>query len=112
MSLRLFLISTFLLLTSLSFAQDEVRIPNIITPNGDQVNDVFSIRTSGFETLKCTIFNRYGEPVYRFFGLNGNWDGRTHAGIKVSAGNYFVLVELERGDGTVETRQGNLQVQY
>lgn len=112
MKLRLLFTSLILLITAASYAQDEISIPNIITPNGDQVNDVFAIRATGFETLTCTIFNRYGQPVYRFFGLNGNWDGRTHAGVKVAAGNYYVLVELERADGTVEKRQGNLQVQY
>jgi len=80
-------------------------MPNIISPNGDGVNDVFFITTTGFDKLTCTIYSRHGEVVYRFFGLNGNWDGYTHAGIKVSAGVYFVFLE-------VETRQGTLQVQY
>lgn len=107
-------IIVFLLLLSAPtiWAQDDVVIPNIITPNDDNINDVFSIRASGFTTLTCTILNRYGEPVYRFYGLNGTWDAYTHAGIKVVAGTYFVYVTLEKPDGTVETRQGTLQVQY
>lgn len=112
MNLRLWIIAAFISLSQITFGQEQVNIPNIITPNGDDVNDVFSIRSAGFETLVCTIFNRYGETIYRYYGLNGNWDGYTHAGLKVSAGNYFVLVELERADGTTEMRQGNLQVQY
>jgi gliding motility-associated-like protein len=112
MKLRTLIIAFMAFTGSLSFAQEQVNIPNIITPNGDQVNDVFVIRAMGFENLTCTIFNRWGEPVYRYYGLNGNWDGYTHAGLKVAAGNYFVFVELERADGTIETRQGNLQVQY
>ena len=112
MRLRSLFIALLVLPVSLAYSQDQVSIPNIITPNGDQVNDVFTIRSTGFENLTCTIFNRWGEPVYRYYGLNGNWDGYTHAGLKVAAGNYFVLVELERADGTTETRQGNLQVQY
>ncbi len=100
------------LATSYSYAQDDVLIPNIITPNDDNLNDVFSIRASGYATLTCTILNRYGQPIYRYFGLNGTWDGYTHAGVKVSAGTYFVYVELTKNDGTNETRQGTLQVQY
>jgi gliding motility-associated-like protein len=110
---RLGIILFLLLLCSPKiWAQDDVIIPNIITPNDDNLNDVFSIRASGYVALTCTIINRYGEPVYRFYGLNGTWDAYTHAGIKVVAGTYFVYVELEKPDGTTETRQGTLQVQY
>ena len=95
------------------FAQDIVTIPNIFTPNDDGDNDVFKIRDAGaFDELTCTIFNRYGEPVYRFFGINGSWDGYTHAGVKVSAGVYFVLLEVTGSDGEKKTQQATLQVQY
>jgi len=107
------IIFAVLMLTSVqSFGQEDVQIPNIITPNGDSVNDIFSIRTSNFEQLTCTIFNRHGSPVFRYFGLNGTWDGYTHAGVKVSPGTYFVFVELTNSEGVVETRQGTLFVQY
>lgn len=93
-------------------AQNDIVIPNIITPNNDNINDSFTIRAVGYANLSCTIFNRYGETVYRFYGINGSWDGYTHAGVKVSAGTYFVFVELLAEDGAVETRQGTLQVTY
>ena len=102
----------FLLNSLFGFSQMSVSIPNIFTPNGDGVNDVFQIQSSGYDELTCTIFNRHGEPVYRFYGLNGTWDGFTHAGIKVTAGVYFVLIEISLSDGTSETKQGTLQVQY
>ena len=97
--------------SSVSFWQDAV-IPNIISPNNDGVNDVFFVRSTGYENLTCTIFNRYGQPIYRYFGLNGTWDAYTHAGVKVAPGTYFVLLELVLSDGTVTTQQGTLQVQY
>lgn len=101
-----------LLASTIGFTQDDVRIPNILTPNEDGINDVFSIRTNGYENLSCTIFNRYGSTIYRYFGLNGTWDGFTHAGVKVTPGTYFIFVELTRENGEIETRQGTLQVQY
>ncbi|MEX1002280.1 MAG: gliding motility-associated C-terminal domain-containing protein [Crocinitomicaceae bacterium] len=95
-----------------SFSQNVVEIPNVFTPNGDHVNDIFRIDASGFEELTCTIVNRYGATVYRFYGLNGSWDGYTHAGVKVSAGTYFVYVEVSTSDGTSATQQGVLNVFY
>lgn len=111
--LRTFLIGLFFIgYNAVSFGQTDVTMPNIFTPDGDGINDVFSIRTQGFEQLTCTIFNRHGEPVYRFYGLNGTWDGFTHAGVKVTPGVYFVYLEVWTSDGNSETRQGTIQVQY
>lgn len=96
-----------------SYGQNVVTIPNIFTPNGDGDNDIFTIRDAdSFDELTCTIFNRYGEPVYRFYGVNGSWDGYSHAGVKVSAGVYFVLLEVAASDGETKTQQATLQVQY
>ncbi len=111
MKLKEIYIIFFFLFSSVSFSQDAV-IPNIISPNNDGVNDVFFVRSTGYENLTCTIFNRYGQPIYRYFGLNGTWDAYTHAGVKVAPGTYFVLIELLLSDGTVTTQQGTLQVQY
>lgn len=95
------------------FAQNFVQIPNIITPNEDGINDVFSIRgTVGIEKLSCTIVNRYGAIIYRYFGVNGTWDGFTHAGVKVVAGTYFVILEAVAEDGSILSQQTALQVQY
>lgn len=91
--------------------QNVVDIPNIFTPNGDGVNDIFRINASAYEEMTVTIYNRHGEQVYRYYGLNGSWDGFTHAGVKVSPGVYYVFVEVSAG-GTVETDQETLQVQY
>lgn len=93
-------------------AQTSVIIPNVFTPNNDGINDVFRISTSGYDQLTCSILNRHGEIVYRYYGVNGSWDAFSHAGVKVSAGTYFVFLELTLPDGSTETRQGTLQVQY
>ncbi|MBD3639027.1 MAG: gliding motility-associated C-terminal domain-containing protein [Crocinitomicaceae bacterium] len=115
------LLKAILLLTSLvSFScfsqgggqQNVVEIPNIFTPNGDGINDVFRVNAAGFEEMTVMIYNRQGELVYRFYGLNGSWDGYTHAGVKVSPGTYFVIVEVSDGNGEVQTDQESLQVQY
>ncbi|MCB9223688.1 MAG: gliding motility-associated C-terminal domain-containing protein [Crocinitomicaceae bacterium] len=93
-------------------SQNIVHIPNIFTPDGDGVNDVFRISAAGFEDIKVSIYNRYGEVVYKYFGENGSWDGYTHAGVKVSSGVYYVYVEVTNSGGTTFTDQETLQVHY
>lgn len=111
---KLIFICLFTFVSAVSWAQSDVRIPNIFTPNGDEVNDIFTIRADEYAHLTCTIYNRYGSVVYKYFGINGTWDGYTHAGVKVSPGSYFVLVELYKDNATdiTETIQVNLTVQY
>ena len=86
-----------------SYAQDEPEIPNVFTPNNDGLNDVFQIRTTGFDALTVTIYNRYGSVVYRYFGLNGTWDGHNHAGEACVEGTYFVVAEFTLPDGSKST---------
>jgi gliding motility-associated-like protein len=62
-------------------------IPNIFSPNGDQINDVFEISTfpegvSGFEYF--AIFDRFGDKVYETSARPIRWDGKN----KVS-GRYY-----------------------
>ena len=96
--------------TTALYSQDFVDIPNVFTPNNDGVNDFFEIRTDGYETLKCSIYDRYGSVVYEFFGLNGWWDGRTHAGMECSSGTYFVILSLGVEGSEPKSFQGDLQL--
>ncbi len=65
-------------------------IPNVITPNNDNLNEVFEIKGVD-EPLQLTIVNRWGENVYERAEYNNSWDGdNLPEGIyyyKVSIGN-------------------------
>lgn len=54
-----------------------VFIPNAFTPNkfGRAENDRFYVRADGFETFEITIYNRWGEVVYKSADINEGWDG-------------------------------------
>jgi gliding motility-associated-like protein len=107
---KLLLIFSLVLVTSSAFSQSSVEIPNVFTPNNDEVNDFFKINANGYSTLKCTIYNRYGSIVYQFFGLNCWWDGRTHAGMECSNGTYFIVLELGIDGQEPVSFQGDLQL--
>ena len=68
----------------------QITIPNIITPNGDGINDLFLPELEGeFIGIKMDIFNRWGRCVYH---QEGNevlvWDAAN-----VSDGVYFCAIE-------------------
>lgn len=94
-----------------SLAQEpSVVVPNVFTPNGDGVNDLFMVRTIGYSELECVIYNRYGAQVYKFEGINGDWDGRSQSGMICESGVYTYLIRASNADGGAETFHGNLHL--
>ena len=68
-------------------------MPNVFSPNEDHLNDLFIIDGAGFETLKSTIFNRWGTEVFQYNARGTGWDGRTFNGSQAPEGTYFYLFE-------------------
>jgi gliding motility-associated-like protein len=53
-----------------------VYAPNIITPNGDQINDFLAFNYLEFYPENhLVIVNRWGNTVYETDGYKNNWDG-------------------------------------
>lgn len=71
-----------------------IKIPNAFTPNGDGVNDYFVIPGSErFDRMELSIFNRWGNEVYRSNNYNNDWAGlNLHEGVY-----YYQLRAYESG---------------
>lgn len=73
-------------------------IPNVFTPNSDNLNDVFKIvfsDSSQIEYVKGTIWNRWGGLIYEFgYPTNTWWDG-TYNGNFCSEGVYFYIFNIK-----------------
>jgi trimeric autotransporter adhesin len=80
-------------------APSSIEIPNVFTPNGDGVNDVFRIIGDHLESLEGRIFNRWGQLVYDWNGYRGGWDGRTNSGVEASEGVYYYKITAKGIDG-------------
>lgn len=66
--------------------------PNVFTPNGDGINDRFSVEGVGeCETPTLMIFNRWGELLLETTGTSG-WDGNCQ-GQPAPDGTYVFLLE-------------------
>lgn len=69
-----------------------LEIPNVFTPNGDNTNDVFTIKSTGVKEITLQIFNRWGQKLYEFTGPKASWDGLSPSGAKAPEGTYFYFV--------------------
>jgi gliding motility-associated-like protein len=72
---------------------------NVITPNGDGVNDVIDYSAlAGKQNLIFNIFDRYGAKIFQADKSNGyKWDG-TMSGRKIPTGNYWYSVTWNEND--------------
>lgn len=68
-----------------------IELPTVFTPNEDGVNDTFG--PIGLEDLgpcaQLTIWNRFGQVLFRSEGNDITWDGRSFAGELAAPGVYF-----------------------
>lgn len=75
---------------SCSYPIPDIEVPNVFTPNGDNVNDIFVINVTNASDLEFTIVNRWGNVVYQANGLNSAWNGFIEGGNFAEDGTYFV----------------------
>jgi gliding motility-associated-like protein len=102
-------------IVSLSQTGCPVYIPNIFSPNGDGVNDLFQIQTADANEVTITrffIFDRWGNNVYERYDLpihstDGWWDG-TYKRFTANPGVFAYFVEVEFDNGSRETFRGNV----
>jgi len=96
-----------------------IYIPNVFSPNGDGVNDfftVFSFEQSVSSIRSMRVFNRWGGLVFEAKDVPPNtlisgWDGRSK-GQGVQSGVYTYLIDLELIDGRRIQRSGSVTVLF
>jgi gliding motility-associated-like protein len=69
-------------------------IPNVFSPNGDGVNDVFQVQYSGNQPFNLMIFDRWGVQVFEGNNKTLGWDGRDAKGHLVADGVYFYHLKI------------------
>jgi gliding motility-associated-like protein len=83
-------------------------IPNVFTPNGDGINDVFAFKNHEGWELETCIHNRWGKVVFE--GKNDHWwDGTIH-GQPATEGVYFYTITARNHFGQHETLHGVVTV--
>jgi gliding motility-associated-like protein len=87
-----------------------IYIPNSFTPNGDGINDYFSISGFGIKTFSINVFNRQGAIVYTSKNSNFVWDGKDTNGSLLMEGNYVYQIEVKDVLNKSHTINGSLLI--
>lgn len=85
-----FLIET---LASTDSVDNVLSVPNVFTPNGDDINDHFEVTTDGTTIYEFSVFTRYGTRVYYSLSPRIFWDGQSSGGLDLSEGIYYYVIE-------------------
>lgn len=82
-------------------------VPNAFTPNGDGINDLFSVSTTGIISYEISIFNRWGEIIFQSTNPNEPWDG-SHNGLKAPSGVYQYIIRAVDFQNVLHVKRGNV----
>lgn len=83
-------------------------IPNTITPNGDGINDLWRIAgISFFPNVQVTIFDRWGQVVFRDIGYAQPWNG-TNRGKALPTATYYYVIEVNSDVIEIEPVTGQI----
>jgi gliding motility-associated-like protein len=85
---------------------------NIFSPNGDNVNDVFTFafRAASISEFSCVIVNRWGNVIAELNDIEDGWDGTDQQGNLVSDGVYFYTYRAVTDNNNVLNGQGTIQL--
>jgi gliding motility-associated-like protein len=89
---------------------DDYDVPNVITPNGDGVNDQLVLFDEIFSNYSISIFNRWGNTIYHAKDQKGKylWDGTNGKNHLLEDGVYFYQLEGTFLDGKSYSKIGNV----
>ncbi len=90
----------------------KLEIPNVFTPNGDKVNDVFRLIGSSLSEIDAQIFDRWGNLVYSVVSETGNiaWDGKNLQSKECPSGTYFYIIKAKGKDGEEYSEKGHVSL--
>jgi gliding motility-associated-like protein len=95
---------------NVTIGETYIKIPNAFSPGSSiGVNDEFRISYRSIVSFRASIFNRWGNLLYRWTDPSQGWDGRVH-GKYVPTGVYYVIVEYTDSSGKKHTESSDINI--
>ena len=78
-------------------SESQIKVPNIFTPNGDGVNDLFLVQYRSIAEFNMWVYNRWGKLVFSTTDPDRGWDGTIY-GKPAAEGAYFYVIRAKGTD--------------
>lgn len=87
-------------------------VPNVITPNGDGINDYLSLDYDILDHFDIHVVNRWGNLIYSASNQKGAkfWDGKTTSGTVCNDGVYFYILNVVLKGGQPLKKEGFIEL--
>jgi len=103
-----------------NFTGEDIEVFNVLTPNGDGIHDVLTIRgLENYPNNTIKIYNRWGVLVYvtKAYNTQGNvFDGTSEGRVtvdqdnKLPVGTYFYILDYEDSQGSMKSLTGYIYI--
>jgi gliding motility-associated-like protein len=95
---------------SITLCQADIFVPNVFTPNGDGINDLFTIQETGLKQFTLKVYNRWGNEVAAINEQDLGWNGNNKDGNNCSDGVYYYLITAKGYDEKEYQYKGFVQL--
>lgn len=89
--------------------ESKIKIPNVFTPNNDNINDFFIAESTSINSLVAEIYNRWGQLIHSWNNPNEGWDGK-YKGLDCPEGVYYYIINAKGIEGKSYNLSGSIQL--
>ena len=87
---------------------DCYQVRDVITPNGDGMNDQFAVTCISDFPSSLEIYDRWGKLVFDQGSYDGTWMGISNSNEELIEGGYMYIININFGQGRREIMKGTL----
>ncbi len=84
-----------------------IYVPNVFTPDGDNINDIFFAHIVHLKSFSIKVFNRWGERVYYKDSIEHGWDGKYNGEVQPTGAYVYLVTGILENDQVV-SKSGNV----
>lgn len=90
--------------------QPLVFIPNVFTPNGDDLNEIWDIRDLFVKDYHLVVYNKWGQLIFEAYDKSQKWTGISSGGKTEQSDVYIYQLVYSGYDDKTYTKRGNVTI--
>ncbi|MCF0207341.1 MAG: gliding motility-associated C-terminal domain-containing protein [Bacteroidales bacterium] len=94
---------------TINISASKFYVPNIFTPNGDGIGDLFEVSYDGeLRDYNLSVYTQAGQLLYRSTEIGQSWDGKISGNNDAAEGTYFYVITATDENGETVNSKGTV----